>query len=159
VLGEMIFSPGDVSQCQHQATGRLAGTRSRRLGMKRDLLVVAASSSMLALAAPPPALAQGGHHNHGARHASTHKRGHRAHVLRCGGSRSGSPGTAPTTGSPSSGEPAGTVVSFTEGVLTIKLTGKSGAGKMTEVSGKVTERSELQCEPAMGAGQGSNEQR
>jgi hypothetical protein len=116
--------------------------------MKRNLLVVAATSSIMALAAPPLALAQGRHHHHSARHASAHKRGHRAHVLTFGGRLSGSPSsTAPTTGTPSSGEPAGTVVSFTEGVLTIELTSDKSL-----IKGKVTERTELECQPAPGAG-------
>jgi hypothetical protein len=116
--------------------------------MKRNLLVVAATSSILALAAPPLALAQGRHHHHSARHASAHKRAHRAHVLTFGGRLSGSPSsTAPTTGTPSSGEPAGTVVSFTEGVLTIELTSDKSL-----IKGKVTERTELECQPAAGAG-------
>jgi len=116
--------------------------------MKRNLLVVAATSSILALAAPSLALAQGRHHHHGTRHASTHKRGQRAHVLTFGERHSGSPSSAaPTTGPPSSEEPAGTVVSFTEGVLTIELKSDKSL-----IKGKVTEKTELECQPAAGAG-------
>ena len=115
--------------------------------MTRNLLVVAATSSMVALAAPPLALAQGGHHHHGARHASTHKRHrHRAHLLTFGSA--GPSGTAPTT--PSSG--VATVVSFNEGVLTIELTSDKSL-----IKGKVTDRTDLECQPAPGTGQGSDE--
>jgi hypothetical protein len=115
--------------------------------MRRNLLVVA-TTSILALAVPPLAAAQGRHHHHSGRHASTHKRGHSAHVLTFGGRLGGSPsGTAPTTGPASSGEPAGTVVSFTEGVLTIELMSDKSL-----IKGKVTEGTELECQPAPGAG-------
>jgi hypothetical protein len=115
--------------------------------MKRNLLVVATTSSILALAVPSLALAQGRHHHHSTRHASTHKRGHRAHVLTFGGRHSGSPSSAAPTTGPSSDEPAGTVVSFTEGVLTIELTSDKSL-----IKGKVTEKTELECQPAASAG-------
>jgi hypothetical protein len=115
--------------------------------LKRNLLAAAATSSILVLAAPPLALAQGGHHHHGARHASTHRRHrNRAHLLTFGSA--GHSGTAPTT--PSSG--AATVVSFNEGVLTIELTSDKSL-----IKGKVTDRTDLQCPPAPGTGQGSDE--
>jgi hypothetical protein len=114
-------------------------------------LAAAATSFILALAAPPLALAQGRHHHHGARHANTHKRhGQRAHLLTFGGSLTAS-GTAPTTGMPSSS--AGTVVSFTEGVLTIELTSDKSL-----VKGKVTAGTELECQPAPGTGQDSDDE-
>jgi hypothetical protein len=110
--------------------------------LKRNLLAAVATSSILALAAPSLALAQGRHHHHGARHANTHRRhGHSAHLLTFGGSLT--PSGARTT--PSSG--AATVVSFTEGVLTIELTSDKSL-----IKGKVTERTELECQPAPGAG-------
>jgi hypothetical protein len=115
--------------------------------LKRNLLLAAATSSILALAAPSLALAQGRHHHHGARHASAHKRrGHRAHLLTFGGRVT----TAPTTDPPSSG--AATVVSFTEGVLTIELTSDKSL-----IKGKVTDQTELECQPAPGTGQDSDD--
>jgi len=116
--------------------------------LKRNLLLAVATSSILALVAPSLALAQGRHHHHGARHSSTNKRhGHSAHLLTFGGSLTSS-GTAPTT--PSSG--AATVVSFTEGVLTIELMSDKSL-----IKGKVTDRTELECQPAPGAGQDSDD--
>jgi hypothetical protein len=116
--------------------------------LKRNLLAAAATSVILALAAPPLALAQGRHHHHGARHANTHKRNrHSAHLLTFGGSFTHS-GTAPTT--PSSG--AATVVSFTEGVLTIELTSDKSL-----IKGKVTAQTRLECQPAPGTGQDSDD--
>jgi hypothetical protein len=119
--------------------------------LKRNLLAAVATSSILALAAPALALAQGKHHHHGARHASAHKRhGHRAHLLTFGGSLTGPSGAAPTTGTPAGG--AATVVSFTEGVLTIELTSDKSI-----IKGKVTDQTELECQPAAGTGQGSDD--
>jgi hypothetical protein len=120
--------------------------------LKRNLLAAAATSSILALAAAPLALAQGRHHHHGARHASAHNRhGHRAHLLTFGGSlgSTGPSGTAPTTGPPG----AATVVSFTEETLTIELTSDKSL-----IKGKVTARTELECQPAAGTGQGSDDE-
>jgi hypothetical protein len=117
--------------------------------LKRNLLAAVATSSILALAAPPLALAQGRHHHHhGARHANANRRhGQRAHLLIFGGSLTSS-GTAPTT--PSSG--AATVVSFTEGVLTIELMSDKSL-----IKGKVTDRTGLECRAAPGTGQTSDD--
>jgi hypothetical protein len=109
--------------------------------MKR-MLLLAVSSSALALAAPGIASA----HHHAKRH---HRHGHhhaaRARVLDFRASAAPTAAT-PTTGTPTtpaSGETAGTVTSFKEGVLTITL---AGSGK--EVSGLVTEQTEIHCTTA-----------
>lgn len=134
--------------------------------MKR-MLLAAATSSILALAAVP-SLALAAHHS------TCHRRGHHActqshrakhaRVLNFGAPL-GSPGTTGSTGTtgtgptqlspstpatPSSGETAGTVASFTGGVLTITLTDGS------TVSGKVTEETELHCQPATPPAQGTD---
>src|SRR5437879_1930850 len=117
--------------------------------MKRIFLATA-GASLLAICAPGAALA------HHARHRSAcSARAHRHHahcaharVLRFGAATTASSGTVTgaTSGAPHdappSGEPAGKVKSFTGGVLTITLTDG------TEVSGKVTENTELECESA-----------
>jgi hypothetical protein len=96
----------------------------------------------LALALPSAALA----HHHG-RHHSRHHHAHHATVRLVQFGAPSTPTTAPTTtGSPTTPPaslttgPAGKVVSFNEGVLTIALTGGG------EVSGKVTEATRLECE-------------
>jgi hypothetical protein len=105
--------------------------------MKRTFIAALAASA-LALATPGVAAAHGRHH-HG-HHARTHERhASGARVLRFGAARLSA---APTTTSPTSEEPVGKVVSFEGGVLTIMLTDKS------TVSGKVTEDTELRCQPA-----------
>lgn len=126
--------------------------------MKR-MLLTAATSSLLAIAAPGVAVAahQGKRH-HRAHHA--HHSAHRARVMVFGAAMpagSGATGTtAPTTPATTpttpgtAGETAGTVTSFTAGVLTITLTDG------TVVSGKVTENTEIQCQSAVTAG-GSGE--
>jgi hypothetical protein len=111
--------------------------------MKRTLLM-AVASSVLALAAPSVASAHHAKHHH----SSRHKHHASARLFRFGTfgtafgptSRSGSTQTSAPT-SPS-GEPAGTVASFTGGLLTITL--KDGS----TVSGKVTEQTELECSSA-----------
>jgi hypothetical protein len=104
--------------------------------MKR-ILLVAASSSAIALASPAIASA---HHHHGKRHHSRHNA--RVHVLdfRAAAAPASAP-ASPTTGpvTPTSNENAGTVTSFKEGVLTITLNNGN------QVSGQVTERTDLQC--------------
>jgi hypothetical protein len=103
----------------------------------------------VSLAAPSAALAhKGEHHRAGERHH--HHRGHHrhAHVLAfhaqapaSANSGTTSPGSAPATG-----DKAGTIASFTGGVLTITLNDGS------TVSGKVTERTEIECSaPSMSA--------
>lgn len=104
----------------------------------RRMLLLAVTSSLLALAVPGVASA---HHKHGNRHASTHKRhAKRARVVTFG-SLSPAQGSPTTTSGPS-GEPAGKVASFENGVLTITLADKS------TVSGKVTEDTEIECTSA-----------
>jgi hypothetical protein len=118
--------------------------------LKRNLLVAAATSSMLAVV-PSLAVAQGRHHHQGARHANAHKKhGHRAHLLTFGTGATGPTSGAPTTGTPSSG--AATVVSFTEGTLTIELTSDKSL-----IKGKVTDQTRLECRPAAGTTGGSDE--
>jgi hypothetical protein len=109
--------------------------------MKR-MLLAAATSSMLALGAPSLASA---HHVkcHGRSHhgCAPVRHAHHARVLNFGAPLSS---TAPsgTTPSAPSGETAGTVTSFEGGVLTITLNDES------KVSGKVTEQTEISCQPA-----------
>jgi hypothetical protein len=93
----------------------------------RRIILMAIASSALALAAPQVASAHHGrhHHKHHARHAR----------LRHFGTLASTTTTTPT----SPVTPAGTVKSFTEGVLTITLADTS------TVSGKVTEDTELGC--------------
>ena len=105
--------------------------------MKR-MLLTALAASMLALLAPAVATARHGHHHH----ARSHK-GHAktSRLVRFGSaSVLGSSGTGTTTPivKPEI-EKAGTVESFTGGVLTIKLNDES------KVSGKVTEETKLRC--------------
>lgn len=108
----------------------------------RRILTTAVASSLLALALPAAASA-----HHSARHAAVrhHRRHHRAHtvVFRAGSVRTLPGTTAPTTPStPTSSEPAATITSFENGVL--KLTLADGS----TVSGKVTERTEIECRAA-----------
>ncbi|HWJ50116.1 MAG TPA: hypothetical protein VNR42_03790 [Solirubrobacteraceae bacterium] len=104
------------------------------------MLLTTAMSAMLAIAAPGVASA----HNAKRHHRAHHHHATRAAVRTFGSPLSpagaGSTTTPPTT--PTSGETAGTVTSFTGGVLTITL------NNGTTVSGQVTERTELHCLPA-----------
>ena len=144
----MIFCPRTCLNANTKQPAVPLGAVQEVRELKRNLLLAVATSSILALSAPSLALAQGRHHHHGARHSSTNNRhGHRAHLLTFGGSLTSS-GTAPTT--PSSG--AATVVSFTEGVLTIELMSDKSL-----IKGKVTDRTELECQPAPGTGQDSDD--
>lgn len=98
--------------------------------------IVMTAVATLSLAAPSAALAHHGHrHHHRGRHL-----GH-AHVLAFHAQAPASPTSGtPSTGSASpSGESAGTIASFENGVLTLKL------GDGSTVSGKVTERTEIEC--------------
>jgi hypothetical protein len=132
--------------------------------MRRTALMASTALAVLACALlPSGALAHGHHHRHGhhhARRARHHGRGLHAGLF--GASNGNGPrptGSGPSIGSPAPienvgptpGSPegnAGTVVSFTEGVLTIKV----GEGeKATTVSGKVTEETEIHCIPAPAA--------
>lgn len=109
----------------------------------RRILTTAVASSLLALALPAAASA-----HHSARHEAVHhhrRHHHRAHtVVFTAGSVRTMPGTtAPSTPStPTSSEPAATITSFENGVL--KLTLADGS----TVSGKVTERTEIECRAA-----------
>ena len=146
----MIFCPRTCLNANTKQPAVPLGAVQEVEKLKRNLLAAAATSSILALAAPSLALAQGNHHHHhhGARHASTHKRhGRGAHLLTFGGKLN----TAPTTGPPSSG--AATVVSFTEGVLTIELTSDKSL-----IKGKVTDQTELECQLAPGTSQNSDDE-
>jgi hypothetical protein len=82
----------------------------------------------LALAVPGMASAHGRHHRH-------HHKAHHARVKHIGAKSANDPVT-PATGD------AGTVASFTGGVLTIALADGSTA------SGKVTDQTEIECETA-----------
>jgi hypothetical protein len=112
--------------------------------MRRIFLMALASSALL-LAAPSMASAHQGKARHHARHAKRHH-----HTLLRFGKLAASTGTSgTTTATPSTGTPtaptdetAGTVASFTGGVLTITL--KDGS----TVSGKVTEKTEIHCTSA-----------
>jgi hypothetical protein len=91
--------------------------------MKRLVLTLAATASVVAVA---PAAALARHHHHGTR-------AHHARIMRFG-DLSGQPTmTSPTTGN------AGTVTSFTGGVLTIRLTDGS------TVSGTVSNDTAIEC--------------
>ena len=132
--------------------------------MKR-MLLSAATSSLLAIAAPGVAAAahQGKrHHRAHHSHRNAHRNAHRARMMVFGAAMpagSGATGTtAPTTPATTpttpgtAGETAGTVTSFTAGVLTITLTDG------TVVSGKVTENTEIQCQSAVTAGGSGDDQ-
>lgn len=106
--------------------------------MKRGLLT-AMGMAALALAMPGAALAHHGHGHHG-------RHGNRAHahhatfrMVHIGAVTTGPP-TAPATGpTPPAPENAGTVTSYTNGVLTLTLNDKS------TVSGKVTSETRIEC--------------
>lgn len=131
----------------------------------RRMLIAAAASSMLALAAP--GLASAAHKSkchHHAHHACAKSRhASRARVINFGRPLSalgatgpvGPSGTGTTPTVPSMpaepAETAGTIASFTGGVLTITL--KDGS----TVSGKVTENTEIQCQPATPMTEGGGE--
>ena len=123
-------------------------------------IVLAAVVPAMLLTAPGVALAaHHGHGRHAARHARRHaRRAKHDHLVRFGDPAAASTGSAPTSGStgaggaptspaaPSTqattGETAGKVLTFENGVLTIELNGGE------KVSGQVTERTELICVPA-----------
>jgi hypothetical protein len=123
--------------------------------LKRTFLV-ALGASLLLIGVPSVASA---HHakRHAACRASTHKRhakcAHaRAHVLSFGpnlGAPAGSAGSSPSTpATPSPTETAGTVTKYAAPMLTITLNDK------TEVTGKVTEDTRIECESKAPAGEG-----
>ena len=103
--------------------------------MRRMIMTAVATVS---LAVPSAALAHNGerHHHHRGRHHN------HAHVLAFHAQAPASPSTSTT---PMPGQSAGTIASFSGGTLTITLSDGS------TVSGKVTERTEIEC-PAPTAG-------
>jgi hypothetical protein len=106
--------------------------------MRRLVLTTVTCGLVLALA---PAVALAGHHHkrhHARHHARVH---HRRHVRRFGDLETNPSITGANPGVNGTGA-AGTVDSFSGGVLTIKLTGGS------TVSGVVTSETELECEAA-----------
>jgi hypothetical protein len=116
--------------------------------MKR-IFLAALSASLLLVGLPSIASA-----HHRKRHASCTRRHHakcaRAHVLSFGPrvtAAAGSP-SAPASGTT---ETAGTVKSFVAPLLTITLNDK------TEVSGKVTERTRIECESPTSSGTGDDD--
>jgi len=114
------------------------------------MLLTTAMSAMLAIAAPGVASA---HNAKGHRHAH-HHHAKRA-TVRTFGSALPPAGAASTTSpptTPAGGETAGTVTSFTGGVLTITLSNGS------TVSGQVTERTEIHCQAATTSPGGEGDQ-
>jgi hypothetical protein len=101
--------------------------------MRRMIMTAVATVS---LAAPSAALAHNGerHHHH-------HRGHHHAHVLafHAQAPATSNSGTTSPSSTPATGDTAGTIASFTNGVLTITLNDGS------TVSGKVTERTEIEC--------------
>jgi len=111
----------------------------------RRLLLCTVAASLLALAGSATALAaHHGKRHHRTHHAARHRHHHAtgARLLRFGVAAFNTIGAATKSPDASSDENAGTVKSFTGGVLTIKLADE------TEVSGKVTEATRLECESA-----------
>jgi hypothetical protein len=105
-------------------------------GMRKSLLA-AMGIMALALAVPSVALAHHGRghhhrHHHGAHHA-------KFRIVHIG---AGASGSAPPSTTPPAPENAGTVASYTGGVLTLTLNDGS------TVSGKVTENTRIGCAPA-----------
>lgn len=127
--------------------------------MRRIVLTAGTALATVACALLPSAALAHGHHRHHRAHGARH---HGRQLFAAGalsgagagaGEQAGASGTAGTppatehvTPPPSSPQGnAGTVVSFTEGMLTIKL----GEGENAPtVSGKVTEETEIHCIPA-----------
>jgi hypothetical protein len=151
-----------VSFCEHVRLSRQSeatATIAKEIDMRRIALIGSTALAVFACALLPSGALAHGHHrgHHHARRARHHGRGHAGLFGASNGSGpQQTPSSGPSTGSPAPienvgptpGSPeanAGTIVSFTEGVLTIKV----GEGeKATTVSGKVTEETELHCIPA-----------
>lgn len=120
--------------------------------MRKMLPAAFVSTMLLALALPAGALAHRAHHR-SARHTVRHRHKHAAirvldfHAAAAPSAPSTPTGSGipPAPTSPGT-EKAGTVVSFTGGVLTIKLNDGS------TVSGKVTEETEVHCTSASASG-------
>jgi hypothetical protein len=106
--------------------------------MQRSLLT-ATGITVLALAVPGAALAHHdhGHHHHRAKTHAHHAKFRMVHI----GPVGIAPPTAPTTTTPTPPTPenAGTVTSYTNGVLTLTLNDNS------TVSGKVTNETRIRC--------------
>lgn len=100
--------------------------------MRKLLLTVVASCAVVALV-PATALAHGHHHSRG-HHARVHHKTFGSDFSQSGSSTSGSTST-------SSGDTAGTVQSFSNGVLTILLNDQK-----TTVTGQVTSATEMECQ-------------
>jgi hypothetical protein len=119
--------------------------------MRKMLFAAFASTMLLALALPAGAFAHRAHHR-SARHTARHRHKHAAirvldfHAAAAPGAPSTPAGTGTQPTTPQGPEKAGTVASFTGGVLTIKLNDNS------LVSGKVTEETEIHCTSASGSG-------
>jgi hypothetical protein len=122
--------------------------------MNRFTLAVL-STSLLAFGGPSVASAHRSRHHAAcvARAHRHHARCARARVLSFGHALSSPAPTAPSGGpaNPAT-ETAGTVKSFLAPVLTIMLNDK------TEVSGKVNERTEIECESATATGAGGDDE-
>jgi hypothetical protein len=113
----------------------------------RRLLLGAVAASLLTLTGSATALAaHRGKRHHGTHHAARHRHRHHhatgARLLRFGVAAFNTSGAATNSADTPSDENAGTVKSFTGGVLTITLADE------TTVSGKVTEATRLECESA-----------
>ena len=107
--------------------------------MKRRLLTTVGMAAALALAMPGAALAHHGHghHHHNAGAHAHHAKFRMVHI----GPMTTTPPPAPTTTAPTPPTPenAGTVTSYTNGVLTLTLNDGS------TVSGKVTNETRIRC--------------
>jgi hypothetical protein len=108
--------------------------------------MIITAAAAISLAAPSAVLAHDGEH-HGAGERHHHHRGHHrhAHVLAFHAQAlpSTTSGASSTSSTPVSDDKAGTIASFTNGVLTLTLTDGSN------VSGKVSERTEIECSSTM----------
>jgi hypothetical protein len=121
--------------------------------MKR-ISLTAVASALLVLGVPGVALAHHGKRHQHVRHSRTHRAG-QARLLVFGSATGPVAGTptpsAPTTITPS-GETAGTIESFADPVLTIKL------NDLSLVSGKVTAQTQIVCRSATPPTTGDDDQ-
>jgi hypothetical protein len=109
--------------------------------MRKLLPAALMSCLLLILAVPAGALAHSRGHHHSVRHARRHHRRHaviQIRDFRASSAPAQSMPASPTSPTPPP-EKAGTVMTFTGGVLTIKLNDNS------TVSGKVTEDTDISC--------------
>jgi hypothetical protein len=113
----------------------------RRHTMRKLLLPALVAAVALAVGTGAGlASAQGGRHHH---HSSPQTHKHRSHVRVVHIGEAGSTGSTGATGATTPPMTAGTVVSFTNGVLTIKL----NDGTMT--SGQVSQDTQIDCASAV----------